>query len=439
MTVVPLGKDCNAMKHSPSTINPSATLRQLTGSLVSDTPAGVNIDHDQLLKLFSERRLGEHFGPQGVVISDARQKDMPIVAMNTGFETLTGYKRHEVLGRNCRFLQGKDTDPIGVSYLRRAIETGRPAIVTLRNYRKDGGEFWNRLSLNPIRDAADQVVYFVGVQSDVTALREVEQQFASTIAQVEEALGAKAYKQFSLGEEIEHREALSDDRESELRDLLATLTHELRQPSLSISGMLKLLANESSGAFSDDDRRSLNLAIQSSDRMKRLVDRLADLVVVEETPVLPQRVSVGKLIDGLIDYHSDLAQKYGVQVTSECRGGDEQFISEFQVSEALANILKNALIHGSRCDQPKVHLTCESGPGLIRITVKDNGPGIPEKLQGKVFGLFARANIDSERPGSGIGLTVARRLMSRVEGTIGLESAVGQGTTVILTFPINRA
>ena len=411
---------------------------ELTGSLVSDTPAGVNIDHDQLIELFTERRLGEHFGPQGVTIADARQRDVPLIALNEGFVKLTGYKRYEVLGQNCRFLQGKNTDPVAVSYIRRAVESGRPAVVTLLNYRKDGSEFWNRLSLNPIRDADQQVVYIVGVQSDVSALREVEQEYASTIAKVEEALGGSTRRGRDLTKEIEHREALSDDRESELRDLLATLTHELRQPSLSISGMLKLLANESSCALTGDDRRSLELAIQASDRMKRLVDRLADLVVVEETPVLPQRVSIGDLIQGLIHYHAGLAEKYGVTVRTECEGDDEQFISEFHVSEALSNILKNALIHGSRCDDPEVLIKCESGPGLIRITVHDNGPGIPEKLQNKVFGLFARANIDAERPGSGIGLTVARRLMSRVEGTIGLESEPGQGTTVILTFPINR-
>lgn len=418
---------------------PSSGAEGFFGSLVSDTPAGVNIDHDRLLELFTERRLGDHFGPQGVVIADARQEDAPLIAVNSGFVNLTGYKRHEALGRNCRFLQGENTDPVAVSYVRRALETGRAAIVTLLNYRKDGTTFWNRLSLNPIRDAKGEVVYFIGVQSDVTALREVEKHHADTIAQVEQALGADNVEQVRIGEQIELRENLSDDRESELRDLLATLTHELRQPSLSISGILKLLEEHADEHFTDDDRRSFALGRQAADRMKHLVDRLADLVTVEETPVLPQRTSVGKVIDQLIRFHQPLAEHYGVEVTSECTGDDENFISEFQVTEALSNILRNALIHGSRCENPKVHIACESGPGLIRIVVQDNGPGIPKKLQDKVFGLFTRANVDAQRPGSGIGLTVARRLMSRVEGTIGLESAPDQGTKVILTFPINRS
>lgn len=410
----------------------------LVGALVSDTPAGVNIDHDQLIELFAERRLGEHFGPQGVSIADARQKDVPIVAVNSGFVKLTGYSHKEVLGRNCRFLQGSDTDPRAVSYVRRAIQTGRAAVVTLLNYRKDGEPFWNRLALNPIRDARGEVVYFVGVQSDVSALRAVEEHYADTIAQVEKALSQSQDIRVDLGKEIELRESLSEDRESELRDLLATLTHELRQPSLSVSGILKLLEKDAT-ALADEHKRSLELGRQAADRMKHLVDRLGDLVVVEETPVLPQRTSMSSLIDQLIDFHRPLAEHYGVQVTRECRGRDENFISEFQVAEALSNIYRNALIHGSRCEQPRVHISYESGPGLLRIVVQDNGPGIPEKLQDKVFGLFTRANTDSDRPGSGIGLTVARRLMSRVEGTIGIESPAGGGTRIILTFPINRA
>ncbi|MEO1235382.1 MAG: PAS domain-containing protein, partial [Planctomycetota bacterium] len=185
--------------------SPIHTHTDLVGSLVSDTPAGVNIDHDRLLEMFTERRLGDHFGPQGVSIADARQDDKPLIAVNEGFLKLTGYSRAEVLGRNCRFLQGDDTDPVAVSYVRRAVATGRAAVVTLLNYRKDGTPFWNRLSMNPIRDSHGEVVYFVGVQSDVTALREIEREFADTIAQVEDVLGGPADRKREIRRELELR------------------------------------------------------------------------------------------------------------------------------------------------------------------------------------------------------------------------------------------
>jgi len=116
--------------------------------------------------------------PVGVVLVDARAADLPIVFANAAFSTLTGYPVPAVLGRNCRFLQGPNTDPVAVATLRYAIAAGVGCTVTLRNYRRDGTPFWNELTLAPLRDAAGQVISYVGVQADATARMEAEQQRA---------------------------------------------------------------------------------------------------------------------------------------------------------------------------------------------------------------------------------------------------------------------
>jgi PAS domain S-box-containing protein len=104
----------------------------------------------------------------GIVITDPRQPDNPIVYVNPGFTRLTGYPREEALGRNCRFLQGPDTDPAGVAEVRDALREEREVRVILQNYRRDGSAFWNYLSVSPVRDDAGQLTHFVGVQVDVT-------------------------------------------------------------------------------------------------------------------------------------------------------------------------------------------------------------------------------------------------------------------------------
>lgn len=105
----------------------------------------------------------------GVVVVDAQLPDHPIVYCNPGFVHLTGYSSEEVLGRNCRFLQGPATNPETVARLRRAIHEGRPAHVLLLNYRKDGQPFWNDLRIAPVRDVEGRLTHFVGIQSDVSA------------------------------------------------------------------------------------------------------------------------------------------------------------------------------------------------------------------------------------------------------------------------------
>lgn len=105
----------------------------------------------------------------GVTVADARDGAFPLVFVNRTFERVTGYSPAEVLGKNCRFLQGAGTDPQAVEQIRAALRTGQPCHVCLRNYRKDGTAFLNELKLMPIRGAGGDVEYFIGIQNDVTA------------------------------------------------------------------------------------------------------------------------------------------------------------------------------------------------------------------------------------------------------------------------------
>ena len=109
-------------------------------------------------------------------ISDPRLPDNPLVFVNPAFERTTGYSREEVQGRNCRFLQGTDTDPAAVQAVRDALASREHRTVTLLNYRKDGTAFWNELSLSPVFDATGELTHYVGIQSDVTTRVAVEQE-----------------------------------------------------------------------------------------------------------------------------------------------------------------------------------------------------------------------------------------------------------------------
>ena len=111
---------------------------------------------------------------EGITISDAAQPDNPVIFANKGFERLTGYAAHEIVGQNCRFLQGPQTDPHTVHEIRQAIESGAECTVELLNYRKDGTPFWNRLSITPLCDPSGRITHFAGIQSDITELRQTQ-------------------------------------------------------------------------------------------------------------------------------------------------------------------------------------------------------------------------------------------------------------------------
>jgi diguanylate cyclase (GGDEF)-like protein/PAS domain S-box-containing protein len=110
----------------------------------------------------------------GILIADAARPDHPLVYVNAAFEKATGYSAAEVLGRNCRFLQGTDTDQPGLEEVRIALREGKETEVVLRNYRKDGNLFWNQLKISPVRNEAGEVTQFVGIQNDITGLKAYE-------------------------------------------------------------------------------------------------------------------------------------------------------------------------------------------------------------------------------------------------------------------------
>ena len=109
-----------------------------------------------------------------MVITDARLPDNPIVLANKAFLELTGYSADEVVGRNCRFLQGEGTSADAVAEIRQAIEEEHDLEIEILNYRKDGSAFWNQLGLSPVHNDDGKLVYFFASQIDVTEFRKIE-------------------------------------------------------------------------------------------------------------------------------------------------------------------------------------------------------------------------------------------------------------------------
>lgn len=115
-----------------------------------------------------------------IIITDYGQSDNHIVYVNRAFEIVTGYSCTEVLGKNCRFLQGEDTDQPSIGLMARAIKTGEPCEVLLRNYKKNGELFWNNVFLFPIHNSEGSISNFVGIQHDVTERKTLELEIESS-------------------------------------------------------------------------------------------------------------------------------------------------------------------------------------------------------------------------------------------------------------------
>ena len=144
------------------------------------------------LKLF-ERAL--HAAANGVIFTDPKKKDNPLVYCNPAFEKITGYSMDDVKGRNLRFLHGAETDNSALAEIRSCVTEMRECTVTLQNYRKDGSRFWNELHISPVFDENEQLGCFIGIQNDVTgkvkfesALKNVNLKLKTLIANLQEGV-----------------------------------------------------------------------------------------------------------------------------------------------------------------------------------------------------------------------------------------------------------
>ena len=141
------------------------------------TPVG---ESDRAVK---DRAINE--APVGITISDPDLEDNPLVYVNDAYREMTGYSFDEVVGRNCRFLQGEDSSEEAIAEMAAAIDEDYPVTVELKNYRKDGTQFWNEVTIAPVRDDEGTVTHYVGFQNDVTARKRAELELERRTAELE--------------------------------------------------------------------------------------------------------------------------------------------------------------------------------------------------------------------------------------------------------------
>jgi PAS domain S-box-containing protein len=163
-----------------------------------------------------------------MIITDPRQPDNPIIFANTAFGDLTGYAPDDMIGQNCRFLQGPATDPAAVAKIREAISTATDISIDILNYRKDGTTFWNALFVSPVWNSDGEVIYFFASQLDFSEIKSKEMQLASARRMAETAVA-------------ERTKELTDAVEAKTT-LVHEVDHRVKNNLLTIASIIKLQA-----------------------------------------------------------------------------------------------------------------------------------------------------------------------------------------------------
>lgn len=344
-----------------------------------------------------------------MVLTDPNQSDNPIVFVNRAFLDLTDYSEEQVMGRNCRFLQGKETDPRTLEEIRAALREQRAVAVDILNYKANGKPFWNALFIGPVFDQSGKLLYYFSSQLDITRRRVSENTYLQ--AQKMEAIG----------------------------QLTAGLAHDFNNLLQIASG------NQEMALIHLQDNEHAITAIKRGqsaiDKAAKLTQQL--LTFARKQHLEPKRVNLNALV---VEFSELLVRTLGdkVNLNLDLKPGIPACeVDPIHFEMALLNILINArdaMPNGGNVTVSTSIITDMDRidahdllPGTyVVISIIDEGEGMKPEVARRATEPF----FTTKGPGTGLGLAMVHGFVQQSHGRLEIDSELGKGTAIRMIFPI---
>jgi signal transduction histidine kinase len=299
----------------------------------------------------------------------------------------------EILGHNCRFLQGSDREQAALAELRTAMQEERSVTVVLRNYKKDGTRFFNELTVSPVHNETGQLVSFVGIQNDITA-------------------------------RIEAQERISD--------FYSIVSHELRTPIAKIKSALSVIADGEAGPISDTVRRFVEISAKSAESLWKLIEDILDFKKLEagKFRLLRQRLPLAELVENVVAEFRQVADDATISLACQCLATPHVNADGQRLVQVLENMLSNAVKFSPAGSQVTVRVLLGES-NWARVEIGDKGPGIAAQDLPKLFEKFQQLDSPDRRTrgGTGLGLSICKAIIEAHGGRVGVVSQEGSGST----------
>ncbi|MBW8909419.1 MAG: PAS domain-containing protein [Mesorhizobium sp.] len=330
-----------------------------------------------------------------MIITDPRQADNPIVFANDAFLRLTGYEREEVMGKNCRFLQGSGTDKAAIAEVRAAIAESRDISVDLLNYRKDGSSFWNALYISPVSNDKGELLFFFASQLDVSDRKVSERRMTADKEKFEKAV---------------------KERTKELEAALETQTTLVHEVDHRVKNNLQMV----SSLILMQSRTIKDKAVRDS--LATMLERIEALSTVHRRLYQSKDVSTFDVSDFARDLVSDLLAASGrshigskLDLAPVIVPAEKATPVALMVNELVTNALKHAFKDETR--PGNIGLKMSQPDGHLIIEVSDDGIGM-----------------DGADGDTSFGMRLIRQLGRQLRADVEWRDA-GPGTQVVITMP----
>jgi two-component system cell cycle sensor histidine kinase/response regulator CckA len=356
---------------------------------------------------------------EGIVITDPRLPDNPIIYVNEGFRRITGYAKDEVLGRNCRFMRGPETNPATNTELRSRIAAAQSFSCEIVNYRKNQEPFWNRLYITPVFDDCQTLTHFVGVQLDVTEVKAAEQVAERAKAQLAATARFEALAQLASG-----------------------LAHEINNPTTGMLLLCERLRRHLDGwKEHPPSMDELSSAAGTLAKIERLCARVSHVVSgMQGFTAFPrsieiQRVQVGGILDGVVAQLQEPISESGLSV--KISGDQESHVvtESHLLAQVFTALIRNSIDATQLVAAKNLLIEFKTRQDTLRIRFLDSAPVLSHQHAGQLFMPFFTTK--EQGRGTGLGLYVARNICERIGAKICYEREKEQNVFVI-ELPLHR-
>lgn len=341
-----------------------------------------------LLSLIAEKNINP------VVICDAGGE---IEWANKSFLEMSGHEMDEIIGRKPgSFLQGKETNPETVSYLKERISKGLPFNCEITNYSKSGEKYWVNVNGQALYNKEGEVIKFFAIEENVTQKKELEVQREFLVDSL-----AKSNK--------------------ELEDYASIVSHDLKSPLRSIHSLISWIKEDNEKEFNTQTLQYLSMIENKVEKMDHLIEGILTYAKIDKVDKVVENVNTQEIVQNIINIihipnHITVSIKNQLPIIKADR---------FRIQQLFQNLISNAVNY---IDKPigTVTIDCQETEKEYLFSVNDNGPGIAKENQEKIFKIFQ--SLETTDKSTGLGLSIVKKIVESYQGEVWIESKMGEGT-----------
>ena len=317
-----------------------------------------------------------------------------------------------MLGCSLQHLVGGYISAFASDEYKEGMRAVRDGIMPVPNWEVElqpwnGGRFWGSLSVSAIHDNSGKTIGVRWLIRDITELKKAQQTIAQTVAELKRS-------------------------NQDLEQFAYVASHDLKEPLRMILGFLSILRRRYEGKLDAEANEFITFAIDGAGRMEKLISDLLDFSRTGKQRRPGKTIGIDSIVDEAIANLNAAIDETAAIVTHdplpEITGDKSQLLQLFQ------NLIANGIKFKS-ANPPRIHINSDARDGEIVISISDNGIGVPEDKKDLIFDAFRRLHTYEKYPGSGIGLSICRRIMENHGGRIWVESQPGAGSTFLIAFP----